>query len=144
MEEEIKFDTSLDVTNLKALTEHEVSALLSNLPKTKYNYNVELSKRIEELDIAKQDLNRTKAKAQLQASANKDKLDLKSDTDRKAWANNTPEVQEAELALLKAQGEKELARCRFEYLEDLFISVRKIASLIEKQNDAQDEYNNYA
>lgn len=141
---DIQFAEKLNTDNLTAFTMEEVLSLLSALPKTKYVYGAAVIDKSKTVDEAKFGLKRDTAVAHLDASVNRDKLNLTNAEDRKAHALNDPKVVKAEIALIEAQGEYEAAKLQFEYADDLFVAIRKIATIVEKQLDAQKEADKYS
>ena len=46
--------------------------------------------------------------------------------------------------MVQASGDYEMAKLQFGYADDLFIAVRKVATIVEKQLDAQKEAERYS
>ena len=117
--------------------------MLASLPKTKYVYGAEVIEKGKILDEKKFELKRAMATAHIEANTYKDSLNLSSADDRKAYAMNDKKVIEAEVAVVEATGDYEFAKLQFGYADDLFIAVRKAATIVEKQLDAQKEADRY-
>lgn len=132
-----------DVSKMTGLTPHEVDVYLYKLPPTIKAYGIQYAKKLEEVEHAKNNLKRVTAKKHLEAVAKKDIEGLGSDADRKAWANNSEEVIQAELRLISARTEAEIARIMYEYAENLFVAVRKTATIMERGVRADDDYVKY-
>lgn len=141
---DIKFAEKLDTSNLQAFTIEEVMALLSALPKTKYVYGAEVIEKGKVLDEKRFELKRATALAHINANTNKESLGLSSSDDRKAYALNDEKVVESEVSVVQASGDYEMAKLQFGYADDLFIAVRKVATIVEKQLDAQKEAERYS
>lgn len=143
---DIELAEKLDTSNLRQYTEVEILRLLASLPKTKYVYGAEVIEKGRILDEKKFELKRATAVAHIEANTYKDDLKLSSADDRKAYAMNDKRVVEAETEVVKASGDYEFAKLQFGYADDLFIAVRKAATIVEKQLEAQkqaDQYTRY-
>lgn len=140
---DIELAEKLDTSSLRQYTEVEILRLLASLPKTKYVYGAEVIEKGKVLDEKKFELKRAMATAHIEANTYKDSLNLSSADDRKAYAMNDKKVIEAEVAVVEATGDYEFAKLQFGYADDLFIAVRKAATIVEKQLDAQKEADRY-
>ena len=140
---DINFAEELDTSNLRAFSIDEVKALLSRLPKTKYVYGAEVVEAGKMLDEKRFELKRATALAHIDASTNKEKLGLSSAEDQKAHAINDQSVIDAEVAVVEASGAYEYAKLQFGYVDDLFIAARKVATIVEKQMEAEAEATRY-
>ena len=140
---DIELAEKLDTSSLRQYTEVEILRLLASLPKPKYVYGAEVIEKGKILDEKKFELKRAMATAHIEANTYKDSLNLSSADDRKAYAMNDKEVIKAEVAVVEATGDYEFAKLQFGYADDLFIAVRKAATIVEKQLDAENEADRY-
>lgn len=143
-ENSIVLQDKMDLSKIDGYTVRDVSALLSRMPATICHYADEVIRCKQELDEANHSMKLTRAKYQLQASANKEALGLSSVDDRKAWVELQPEVDEAEARIIKATAALAVANSKLDRADNEFITARKLASMIEKRYDAQERADKYA
>lgn len=139
----VTFEGAPDTKKLDKFSEEDIERLLSVLPKTKYMQGGEALKRLETYEDAKRETKHETAKQRLIASAAKDVKGLGSDKDREAWASQQPTVIKRQKAELNANIQLKLAELKYQYLEDLFVAVRKMATKYEKLNDAAEHRARY-
>ena len=124
----------------QGLSQAQITFQLTRLPRQKVEASKLVHSSRSKLQQAEFDLKRVMAKQQMIAVAKKEVLELSSDADRKAWVLEQKEVIEAEMALIQARADHEAAKVIWGYFDDMFTSVRKQATLIEKQLDTQAQY----
>lgn len=132
----VNFEGAPDTSKMNRLSEEDVERLLATIPKTKLAQGRKVLVAQDTRDAATEEFKRTLAVKRLYASANKEALGLGSDKDREAWALSQTDVMEAKQIELTAILEVKLQEYIYQYLEDLFISVRKQASKYEKAAEA--------
>lgn len=114
-------------------TEQEVRLLIKQIPIAIFNQGNKLVETMTEFKDAKRNLKRVYSQKLLEANYDEE---LKSAGERKAWAENHKEYQEAEENLIILEGNYKAAELHYKAYENLFTAVKKIASLIEDQNKA--------
>ena len=137
-------ENKLEVTSKNVNNEEQVREILSRMPATIAKLANEVNNAQVDLDEAEQNLKVVKAKSHLYATAHKDELGLSSVEDRKAWVTQQEDVQEAENRIILASSALRIAQIKCNRGEQEFITVRKLASLIEKEKDAQKNYDKYS
>lgn len=140
---ELVLSQKLNTDGLASYTINDIERLLASLPVTKYKYGGEVIETQKEFEQAKFDHQRELSLAHQIASAKREELGLTAEADRKAYAMNQDNVVQAEINLIEKKAEYELAKLKFGYADDLFVSVRKVATIVEKQLDAQKEAEKY-
>lgn len=122
---------------------NQIQELLSRMPQTIREYGERAAEAMGTVELAKSNYKKALAAAQLVASQNKEDFGLSSEKDRQAWAINREEVAEAELSLQEAKIEYEGLRLKYEQSENTFVAVRKLASMIQADEENQQLYDKY-
>jgi hypothetical protein len=115
-------------------TEYEIQQLLKKIPIAMYNQGDKVVQAMIELKMAKQNIRKIFTTKVLEANYD---ADLKSATERKAWAENSPEYLKAEEEQIIAEGNYKAAELHLAAYDNLFTAVKKASSLVELQNRAQ-------
>ena len=119
----------------------QVAHMVTAIPERKWNSAQAVVNGTIAHKDAKAKLKRIKAQKQLEANANKETYG--SAEDRKAYTENSREVQSAEVDLINAEAELLSAKLAYECLDDLYNAGKKIMSYLLAQNKAEDDYNRY-
>lgn len=125
----------VEVKDIDRYTTEQVETLLKKLPRTKYVAAQDIVQHLITFKDAKRNLNKVKAQMMMKAGS---QPDLGAAADRKAWADERPEVEAAEISLIDAEAHLRIAEFLHEAHDDLFTAVKKIASIkIEQDRDAK-------
>lgn len=143
MNDNFEVAKGLNLKNARVYTITEIQKALTGMPETKYHYGVEVITAKAAFDKAKYNLQRVMAAKQLEASSMKEEYGLSSDTDRKSWVKNQPEVAEAEIGLIEADTQLKLMEMKYQRAEDEFITARKLAGMIQQEEENQQRYDKY-
>lgn len=131
---ELIFRGKPNANDLEPFAEPEIQSLLSNLPKTIYAYGVDKKDKFRLWEESKSQVKIQRALKMLESVALKERKQLTSEGDRKAWVDTRDEVINAESAEISAHGAYISAELLEKHAEDLFVAVRKAGSMIEKDN----------
>jgi 3-mercaptopyruvate sulfurtransferase SseA len=124
----------LDVSEIDKYTTDQVETLLKKLPISKYKAAQEMVSALIVMKDAKRHLSKTRAQALMRATGHRETLT--NAQDRKAWADEQPEVEEAEMNLISAEARLKMAELKLEAMDDILNAVKKIASIrIEQDKD---------
>lgn len=143
MNEDFAVGKGLDLSKARIYTIPEIQKALTGLPEAKYRYGVAVIQAKAKFDEAKYNLKRVMAAKQLEASSMKNELGLSSDTDRKSWVMNQPEVAKAEVELIEAEGELKTMELKYQRAEDEFVTARKLANMVQEDEENQQRYDRY-
>lgn len=133
---ELALAEGIPVETIDRYTTEQIETLLKRLPKTKFMAGQQMVDALIAFKFAKGKLSKTKAQMQILASGMKD--ELSAATDRKAWADDQPEVEAAEVELIRAEANLKTAELRLEANDDLFTAVKKLAAIkIAQEQDAR-------
>ena len=133
----VNFEGGPDTTKMSKLSEDDVDRLLTTIPPTKLAQGRKVLIAMDERDAATEDYKQKLAIHRLIASAEKEEKGLGSDKDREAWAISQEPVKEAKAKELEAILAVKHQEYIYQYLEDMFISVRKQANKYEKAIDTE-------
>ena len=114
-------------------TQQEVEILIKKIPIAIFNQGNELTTAMLTYKEAKRNLKKVYNQKLIEANFDSD---FKSANERKAFAENSKEYDEAEQDLIIAEGNWRAAELHYKAYENLFTAVKKIAGLIEDQNKA--------
>jgi len=114
-------------------TQQQVEVLITKIPIAIFNQGTALTQAMVDYKEAKRNLKKIYNMKLIEANYDED---LKSAGERKAWAENHKETQEAEEDLIIAEGNYKAAELHYKAYENLFTAVKKMATLIEDQNKA--------
>lgn len=125
----------VEVDVVDKYTTEQVETLLKRLPRTKYEAAKDVVDKLVLFKDAKRNVK--KVIAQQMMLAKKDDS-LTAAPDRKAKAEASPAVEEAEIMLIDAEARLRIAEFLHEAHDDLFTAVKKIASIkISQEEDAK-------
>lgn len=128
---------------LEALSEEEIKFQLSWTPNAIAECGLLLAKIHRAYGYAKNDTKTIKADIRSEATRRKVELGLSSATDRDDYVQINPKYQEAVKQELEWECWERRMQVIYERYQDLFVSARKLASLIVPYNKAQDDYVKY-
>ena len=114
-------------------TQEEIASLIRKIPIATFNQGTLVAQSMVDYKEAKRNLKKVYNTKLLEANYDQD---LKSAGERKAWAENSKEYEDAEIELIIADGNYKAADLHYKAYENLFTAVKKAASLIEDQNKA--------
>lgn len=140
---ELTFKGKPNAADLEPFSEAEIQSLLSNLPKTIYAYGIDKKEKFTKWEEAKSQVKLQRALKMLEAGVLKARKDLASEGDRKAWVDSRDEVINAETAEITAHGAYIAAELLEKHAENLFVAVRKAASMIEQDNKSMARESKY-
>ncbi len=125
----------VEVEEIDRYTTEQVETLLKKLPRTKFMAAQEVVNKLIFFKDAKRNLKKTTAQQMMIANANPE---LTAAPDRKAAADNSDEVEMAEIKLIDAEAQMRIAEALHEAHDDLFTAVKKIAAIkISQEEDAR-------
>jgi hypothetical protein len=123
------------VEEIDRYTTEQVETLLKKLPRTKFMAAQDMVNKLIFFKDAKRNLKKVQAQQMMIANANPE---LKAAPDRKAAADNSDEVEMAEIRLIEAEAQLRIAEGLHEAHDDLFTAVKKIAAIkISQEEDAR-------
>lgn len=125
--------------DFEAYTENEIRIQLTHIPDMIADAGVLLSKIQRAYEYAKLDTSVIKAEIWKDTNSEKDNLGLTNAKDREAYVTVQPRYLEAKRQELEWKYNLDLANVIRERYENIFASCRKLANLIEK--DQQNVYN---
>lgn len=131
-------DTDIDVGNEIAYTDEQIERLLKKLPVVMYDAAQRIVVRLIEFKEAKRRLKKTIAMEMMKAR-NDPKLTAVGD--RKAVAENSQPVEDAEIVLINAEAEYRIAELHYDAYDNLFTAIKKLSAMRIEQNRAQDAAN---
>lgn len=125
----------VEVEEIDRYTIDQVETLLKKLPRTKFMAAQEVANKLILFKEAKRNLKKVQAQQMMIANANPA---LTAAPDRKAAADNSDEVEMAEIQLIDAEAQMKMAEFLHEAHDDLFTAVKKIAAIkIAQEEDAR-------
>lgn len=123
----------VEVESIDRYSVEEIETLLKRLPRTKFKAAEDVVEKLILFKDAKRNLSKVKAQMMMKANA---RDSLSAAPDRKAWVEQSSEVEMAEIALIEAEAQHKTAEFLHEAHDDLFTAVKKIASIkIEQERD---------
>jgi hypothetical protein len=120
-----------------------VSTTITKLPPRKWNAAQAVVNATVEKKECESKLKRVRAVKMLEASKTDKKTRLSNADDRKAFVDNDPAVQAAEVDLINAEAELTAARMAWECLDDMFTGYKKIMDFLVDQERATKQYNRF-
>ncbi len=128
-------ETDIDITDEIAYSEEQIEKLLKKLPVVMFNAAQKVVLRLIDLKEAKRMLRKVTAMQMMIARA---KPELTAVGDRKAWAEQSPEVEAAEIAVINAEAEYRAAEFHYEAYDNLYTAIKKLSQMKIEQNKAQE------
>lgn len=120
-----------------------ISTMIRETPQRKWN----AAQGVVNATILKKDadnkLKVLRASKMLEANGLKDKDNLSSADDRKAYVDNHPEVHDAEIHAINCEAELLAAKLAYECLDDLFTAGKKIMEYLTNQERAERQYDRF-
>lgn len=127
----------IDIKNELKYTDEEIEKLLRKLPVVMFQAAQTIVLRLMDYKEAKRRLKKEFAVQMMKANHDKK---LTAAPDRKAWAENTKQFEQAEIAVINAEAEYKIAEFRLEMLENLYLGVKKMVVMRTAQAEAEDRY----
>ena len=131
-------ENDLDTENEITYTDEQIERLLKKLPVVMFSAAQQIVLKLIEFKDAKRKLKKTIAQQTMIAQNDPD---LPAANDRKAWADNRPEVEAAEIDLINAEAEYKMAELHYEAYDNLFTAIKKLSAMRIEQNKSQDRFN---
>lgn len=129
--------------DFEPFSEEDIKFHLSRDPNMIAEAGLFLAKIRRAYEYAKNDTKTIRAKLRKQANQNKEVLGLSSASDRDDYVQINPEYQDALKQELEWKYRVEQMEVIFERYTNLFTGSRKLASMIQTYNKAQDDYVKY-
>lgn len=127
-------EADINVKDEIKYTDEEIEKLLKKLPVVMYQAAEVIVLRLIDYKEAKRVLRKTMAMQLMTANQNPE---LTAAPDRRAWAENRPEVENAEIDLINAEAEYKIAEFHYEAYDNLYNAIKKLSSMRIEQNKAQ-------
>ena len=121
--------------DMEAFSEEDVRFHLSHDPNAIAEAGLFLAKIHRAYEYAKNDTKTIRARVRKECNQRKDELGLSSASDRDDYVQTNPEYQEALKQELEWKYRVDQMQVIYDRYENLFVGSRKIASLIEKDNE---------
>lgn len=135
-------DTDINIEDEIAYTDDQIERLLKKLPVVMYDAAQRIVLRLIEFKEAKRRLKKTLAMEMMKARQDPK---LTAAGDRKAVAENSQAVEDAEIVLINAEAEYRIAEFHYQAYDNLYTAVKKLSSMRTEQIKAQEraEQSNY-
>lgn len=130
----IQLEHDTDVKNELAYTDEEIQKLLRKLPVVMFHAAQSVVIKLIDFKEAKRKLKKEQAIAMMKAQA---KSELTAADDRKAWAYDQKNVENAELDLINAEAEYKMAEFHLAAYDNLYMAIKKLVEMRIEQNRAQ-------
>lgn len=130
----IQLEHDTDVQNELAYTDEEIQKLLRKLPVVMFHAAQSVVIKLIDFKEAKRKLKKEQAIAMMKAQH---VPELTAADDRKAWAYDQPNVENAELDLINAEAEYKMAEFHLAAYDNLYMAVKKLVEMRIEQNRAQ-------
>jgi hypothetical protein len=137
----VQLEEDIDITNEMSYTDQELQRLLKRLPVVMFQASQRVVLKFIDFKDAKRTVKKEFAVAMMQANALKDTNGLTSEKDRSAWAQNQPNVDKAEVAVIQAEAEYRMAEFHFNAYDNLYMAVKKMTDMRMAENAAQERAN---
>lgn len=137
----VQMNDDIDVQNEMSYTDDEIKKLLRRLPVVMFQASQKVVLKFIDFKDAQRRVKKELAISMMQANTMKDAEGLTSAEDRKAWAQNSRNVEQAEIALINTEAEYRMADFHFKAYDNLYMAVKKIADMRMAENAAQDRAN---
>ncbi|MBI5117608.1 hypothetical protein HZA56_14115 [Candidatus Poribacteria bacterium] len=128
-------DSDIDIDSEITYTDEQIEKLLKKLPVVMYHAAEQIVLRLMEFKESKRRLKKTLSNEMMKA-----RLDatLTAVGDRKAAAENSQAVEDAEIVLINAEAEYRMAEYRYDSYDNLYTAVKKLSAMRIEQNKAQE------
>lgn len=137
----VQLEEDIDVANEMAYSDQELQRLLRRLPVVMFQASQRVVLKFIDFKDAKRNVKKELAIAMMKANALRDKEGLTSEKDRSAWAQNQPNVDAAEIAVIQAEAEYRMAEFHFNAYDNLYMAVKKMTDMRMAENAAQERAN---
>lgn len=137
----VQLEEDIDVANEMAYSDAELQRLLKRLPVVMFQASQRVVLKFIDFKDAKRMVKKEMAVAMMQANALRDSEGLTSEKDRSAWAQNQPNVDKAEVAVIQAEAEYRMAEFHFNAYDNLYMAVKKMTDMRMAENAAQERAN---
>lgn len=128
-------ESDIDVSDEIAYTDEQIERLLKKLPVVMFTAAQNVVLKLIELKEAKRRLKKTFAVEMMKARQD---ATLTAVGDRKAVAEGSQEVEDAEIVLINAEAEFKMAEFHYEAYDNLYTAIKKLSTMRIEQNKAQD------
>lgn len=133
----VQMNDDIDVANEMSYSDEELQRLLRRLPVVMFQASQKVVLKFIDFKDAKRNVKKEMAIAMMQANAMKDSEGLTAEADRKAYAQNSTGVEQAEIAEIQAEAEYRMAEFHFQAYDNLYMAVKKMADMRMAENAAQ-------
>lgn len=130
----ITLEHDTDPKDTLPYTDDEIQRLLRKLPVVMFHASQSVVLKLIDFKEAKRKLKKEQAIAMMQANHKKE---LTAAEDRKAWAYNQKNVEDAEIDLINAEAESKMAEYHFDSYDNLYMAIKKLVEMRIAQNAAQ-------
>ena len=137
---DLQISPLLTITGENRYSVMQIQELLSRMPQTIREYGERCANAMSDVDMKKYELKKQRAIVMLEASSMKEQLGLSSEKDRVAYVDQDERVVTAEIALIDAKGEYESLKLKYEQADNTFVAVRKLASMVQADEENQRLY----
>lgn len=127
-------EADLDIDEEIAYTDEQIEKLLKKLPVVMYDAAVNVVSRMIEYKESKRRLRKVMAMEMMKARQNPD---LTAAPDRKAVAENTQAVEDAEIVVINAEAEYKMAEFHLGAYDNLFTAIKKLSNMRIERNKAE-------
>lgn len=137
----VQLEQDIDVGNEMAYRDEELKRLLKKLPVIMFQASQTVVLKFIDFKDAKRKVKKEMAIAMMQANSDENKQTLTSAEDRKAYAQDQNNVEQAEVELIQAEAEYRMAEFHFNAYDNLYMAVKKMADMRMAENAAQQRAN---
>ncbi len=130
----VTLEHDTDVSNEMAYSDQEIEKLLRKLPVVMFHAAQQVVIKMIDFKDAKRKLKKEQAIAMMKAQA---KSELTAADDRKAWAYDQKNVENAEIDLINAEAEYKMAEFHMAAYDNLYMAIKKLVEMRIEQNRAQ-------
>ena len=130
----VTLEHDTDVTNELAYSDQEIEKLLRKLPVVMFHAAQQVVIKMIDFKDAKRKLKKEQAIAMMQAQQ---KPELTAADDRKAWAYDRKNVEDAEIDLINAEAAYKMAEFHMAAYDNLYMAIKKLVEMRIEQNRAQ-------
>lgn len=138
-----KMAQSINSGDLGGFSEEEIKFYLSHTPNLIAESGLFLAKMTRAYSYSKIDTKIISAEVWKRCNQLKETLGLSSAKDREAYVQTQPELIKAQQQEAEWKYRVDQMQIIYDRYENLFISARKLASLLQTYNKAQDDYVKY-
>ena len=130
----VTLEHDTDVANELAYSDQEIEKLLKKLPVVMFQAAQQVVIKMIDFKEAKRKLKKEQAIAMMKAQH---KPELTAADDRKAWAYDQKNVENAEIDLINAEAEFKMAEFHMAAYDNLYMAIKKLVEMRIEQNRAQ-------